>query len=159
MVLIADHYLEHGLSPADAAWPNMPYPYNTDIHSGRYDGDMMAGKGYLMPDKAGSFAAELMTLYKIKGDAKYLDAAIRIADTLAAKATPGNDNESPWPFRVHAITGELPPAKVTGAYTANWVGTLRLFDDLIAMKRGNVAAYEKTRDLTVWWLKHYAMRL
>jgi hypothetical protein len=159
MVLIADYYLDHGLSPADAAWPNLPYPYNTDVHSGRFDGDMMAGKGYLMPDKAGSFGAELMTLYKIKGTPKYLDAAVRIADTLAAKAVPGNDNESPWPFRVDAITGKLPPANVSATYTANWVGTMRLFDDLIAMGRGNVAGYQKTREMAVWWLKHYAMKL
>jgi hypothetical protein len=159
MVLIADYYLDHGLSPADAAWPNLPYPYNTDVHSGSYDGDLIAGKGYLMPDKAGSFGAELVTLYRITDTPKYLNAAACIADTLAAKVVPGNDNESPWPFRVHALTGELPPAGISAAYTANWVGTLRLFDDLIAMGQGNVAGYQKARETAIWWLKHYAMKL
>ena len=29
MKFIADYYLTHSLSPADAVWPNIPYPYNT----------------------------------------------------------------------------------------------------------------------------------
>jgi hypothetical protein len=46
MKYIADYYLSHSLSPADAAWPNIPYPYNTLIYSGIYDGDMVIGSGY-----------------------------------------------------------------------------------------------------------------
>src|SRR5512143_297828 len=43
MRLLADHWIEHGLSGPDALWPNLPFPYNTEVHSGRYDGDMVAG--------------------------------------------------------------------------------------------------------------------
>ena len=95
---IADYYLEHGLSRADAAWPNLPYPYNTTVHSGVYDGDMRAGKGFLQPDKAASFGHELVTLYKMTGERRYLDAAVHIADTLATHVTPGTATTSPWPF-------------------------------------------------------------
>jgi len=45
-----------------------PYPYNTNTQSGVYDGDMRAGKGYLQPDKAGSFGAQLVTAPQITGD-------------------------------------------------------------------------------------------
>jgi hypothetical protein len=62
MVRIADYCLHHGFSSNTGAWPNLPYPYNTDRHSGRIDGDMRAGKGFLQPDKAGSFGIELLTL-------------------------------------------------------------------------------------------------
>ena len=58
MTRIADYWLEHGMSKPTDLWANLPYPYNTDIHSGRYDGDMRAGKNFLQPDKAGSFGAE-----------------------------------------------------------------------------------------------------
>ena len=82
----------------DARWPNVPFPYNADVHSGRYDGDMVAGKGFLQPDKAGAFGAELVSLHKITGEARYLAAAVGIADTLALHARPGDADRSPWPF-------------------------------------------------------------
>src|SRR5665647_838278 len=89
MKFIADYYLTHALSPADAVWPYIPYPYNTLIYSGLYDGDMVIGKYFTQPDKAGSFGFELVKLYKMTNtitypnitDKRYLDAAIKIANT------------------------------------------------------------------------------
>jgi hypothetical protein len=72
MIYLADNYLERSLSDSTDAWPFLPYPYNTAIHSGKYDGDMRNGKGFLQPDKAGNFGYELLNLYKITGDKKYL---------------------------------------------------------------------------------------
>ena len=118
---------------------------------------MMAGKGYLQPDKAGSFGAELITLYKITGNTRYLDAATKIADTLAAKVVPGDADHSPWPFRVHAQTGEL-PSKAFGTYTSNWTPTLRLFEDLIALKQGEADKYRKAHEMAIMWLKKYPMK-
>src|SRR5215216_1234146 len=97
MVYIADYYIEHALSKPTDAWPDVPYPYNTDLHSGIYDGDMRAGKKFFQPDKAASFASELVVLYKITGTRRYLDVAIGIANTLADKITPGDAEHSPWP--------------------------------------------------------------
>ncbi len=154
---MADYWLAHGMSAPDAAWPNLPYPYNTDIHSGRYDGDMKAGKGVLQPDKAGSFGAELLTLHKLTGDRKYLDAAIRIADTLAAKVAAGDGEHSPWPFRVNATTGELPTG-VAAAYTSNWTGALRLFEGLIARKAPHAGRYAEVRQGVIAWLKAYPLK-
>src|ERR1017187_1454240 len=84
MTYMADYWLAHGFSAKNDLWGSLPYPYNTVLHSGVYDGDMRAGKGFLQPDKAGSFGAELVGLYKMTGNRKYLDAALGIAGTLAA---------------------------------------------------------------------------
>ena len=68
---------------------------------------MRNGKGILQPDKAGSFGYELINLYKITGNEKYLKAAIRIGRTLASKVIKGDSIKSPLPFRVNARTGEI----------------------------------------------------
>jgi hypothetical protein len=163
MTLIADYWLDHGLSLKNALWPNLPYPYNTVLHSGVYDGDMRAGKGFLQPDKAASFGAELVVLYQMTGNKKYLDAAAGIADTLAAKAKPGDGDNSPWPYRVHAQTGEVHKVvkggkTFTASYTSNYTGALLLFEGLIALKQPNAAKYAQVRDTVSAWLKNYPMK-
>lgn len=173
MKYMADYYLGHGLSLPQDAWSNLPYPYNTNLHSGIYDGDMILGKGYLQPDKAGSFGYELVHLYKKTGDSKYLDAAIKIANTLAAKVAPGDEFHSPWPFKVNAKTGEVgklinkpninkpEPGKAAfeaeqpSIYATNWTGTLRLFTELKALGKGDAAAYGKAYTIALDWLKNY----
>ncbi|HEX8279314.1 MAG TPA: hypothetical protein VF540_11490, partial [Segetibacter sp.] len=107
MKFIADYYLTHSLSPANATWPNIPFPYNTMIYSGVYDGDMVIGKDYTQPDKAGSFGYELVKFYKISGNENYLHHAIFIANTLARFTQKGNELESPLPFKVNAYTGAV----------------------------------------------------
>ncbi len=153
MIYIADYYLAHGLSAQDSAWPNLPYPYNTDLHSGVFDGDMRAGKGFLQPDKAGSFGYELVVLYQITGNPQYAKAAIAIANTLADKVAPGDSRTSPWPYRVHAGTG-----KVSRPYTTNWTGTIRLFDELIRLNLGKVSRYDAARELVSAWLRNHPMK-
>ncbi len=156
MTYIADFYLDHGLSSSTSLWPNLPYPSNQDginpVTPTFYNGDLIAGVGVTQPDKAGAFGAELVTLYKITGTQKYLDAAVAIANTLASKTTVGNATVSPLPYRVNATTGV-----VLDAYTSNWTGTLRLFDGLIALNQGNVSSYSNARTLISNWLKTYPM--
>jgi hypothetical protein len=158
MRLLADYWIDHGFTPGDAAWAGVPFPYNTEVHSGRYDGDMVAGKGYLQPDKAGSFGAELLVLHEITGEPRYLEVAVGIADTLARHVRPGDREHSPWPFRVHYRTGAVFESdKGTFAYTTNWTGALRLFGGLIAMGEGRTADYERARKLVAEWLKAYPL--
>ncbi len=165
MRLIADYWLDHGMAPEGLLWGGLPYPYNTDVHSGTYDGDMRAGRGVLQPDKAASFGAELVMLYKATGERRYLERAIRIADRLVANVKPGDESHSPWPFRVNAATGAVPEERndhdhliYRDTYTTNWTGALRLFGDLAALREGRVKAYLRTSELVSAWLKAYPMR-
>jgi hypothetical protein len=146
MITMANYWLDHGMSRPDILWANLPYPYNTETYSGQYDGDMRAGKGYLQPDKAGSFGVELVMLYKCTGNRRYLDAAIKIADTLADRATPGDAVHSPWPFRVNAVSGKVSEqiapdprdgTRYVAEYTSNWTPTLTLFDELDVLHEGH----------------------
>lgn len=163
MILMADYWLDHGLSGPNGPWANLPFPYNLDVHSGIYDGDMVAGKGYVQPDKAASFGAELVVLYKMTGNKRYLDAAVKIADTLAARIQPGDTDHSPWPYRVHAATGEVHRQQRQGrtyeaVYTTNYTGALRMFTDLAALKQPNAKSYLRARDMLVRWLKTYPLK-
>ena len=167
MKYLADEYLSRSLSEHSCLWPDLPYPYNTKVHSGRYDGDMRNGKGFLQPDKAGNFGYELVTLYKITGDSKYLYAAVKIAKVLAEKTMPGDADTSPLPFRVNSITGK--PGSFfsnTGSgqiesqavYTSNWTGTLMLFKEMVRLDSANTSRYQNSFDLILNWMKKYPLK-
>ena len=167
MRYIADTYLERSLSGPDDKWPYLPYPYNTDIHSGRYDGDMRNGKWITQPDKAGSFGYELVNLYKITGEKRYLDAAIRIAVTLAYHIQRGDSIRSPLPFRVNAKTGETGSLfdnmgsgkKVREAlYTSNWTGTMMMFEVLTILDPGKSEIYKNSFNHIIEWMKIYPLK-
>ena len=175
MKYMADYYLANSLSLPTSEWPDLPYPYNMHVESGIYDGDMILGKGYLQPDKAGSFGYELVHLYKKTGDEKYLEAAEKIANTLAAKVQPGDHGNSPWPFKVNAGSGEtgiLLDQKVwyegmdkdlkksqsknqKSSYTTFWTGSLNLFNELIELRKGDADVYRKSFDIVLNWLRTY----
>ncbi len=175
MKFIADYYLTHSLSPSDAAWPDLPYPYNTLIYSGIYDGDMVIGKGFTQPDKAGSFGLELVKLYMMTTtttypnitDRYYLEAAVKIANTLAKHVIEGDENNSPLPFKVNALTGE--PGQLynnsgdggksqLSTYTTNWSGTMELFLHLIALNKGDTESYMKAFRTILDWMKKYPVK-
>jgi len=163
---LAGYYLTHGLSPANCKWPDIPFPYNTLIYSGIYDGDMRTGRGVAQTDKAGSFGLELVHAYKIKNDPLFLEAAVKIANTLAVHVKTGTLTHSPLPFKVDVFRGtaallELPNGdgkpKDTASYTSNLTPTLQLFFDLIELKQGKVAIYKAAADKILAWLKKYAI--
>ena len=167
MKFIADYYMTHSLSPASSKWPHLPYPYNTMLYSGIYDGDMVIGRDYTQPDKAGSFAWELIKLYKITRNENYLRQAINIANTLAKYTVAGDRDRSPLPFKVNAITGEtgsLKSNRGTGAveakseYTTNWAGTMELFLALTEMKKGQPAQYQVAFNKILAWMKTYPIK-
>lgn len=173
MCFIADYYLTHGFSPSDSKWPDLPFPYNTFIYSGLYDGDMRSGKGVLQPDKAGSFGLELVHLYKMSpgynvGENKlYIEAAIKIASTLAANVKEGNINYSPLPFKVNAFSGKTELLRYhdftgtwidTAGYTTNWAPSMQLFLDLSAMHKGDTLAYRSAFNKLLHWMKSFPMK-
>ncbi len=175
MKFIADYYITHSLSPANAEWPDIPYPYNTLIYSGIYDGDMILGKGFTQPDKAGSFGLELVKLYKMTttvaypnvNDTRYLDAAVKIANTLAKHVRDGDENNSPLPFKVNALTGETGRLKENSgsgedsqlsSYTSNWSGTMELFLSLIELNTGKTESYHKAFNQVLNWMKNFPLK-
>lgn len=162
MRFMADYYLSHGLSPANCAWPGIPFPYNDMIYSGNYDGDMILGKNYTQPDKAGSLGIELVKLYKLVSREQYpnlswknyLDAAVQIANTLVKHVGEGDYDHSPLPFKVNVLTGE------TGlsTYTTNWSGTLELLLVLQQLKTGDTEKYKQAFDTILAWMKKFPMQ-
>jgi hypothetical protein len=171
-LFLADYYLEHGLSPADGKWPDVPFPYNTLIYSGKYDGDMILGPGFLQPDKAGSLGLELARLHKMHSRdssvhstaERYRTAAIKIARTLIAHLEPGDAEHSPLPFKVNALTGEVGQLRnnngdgtVVGAstYTSNWCPTLELLIELQRLDVDRADEYHRAFDLLLAWMKKY----
>lgn len=173
MHFIADYYLTHGLSPSDCKWPDLPYPYNMFVYSGQYDGDMRAGKNVLQPDKAGSFALELVHLFKmsngfnIDNNTLYLEAAIKIANTLVSHIKEGNINYSPLPFKINSITGETVLLRNhdftgtwidTAGYSSNWAPTMQLFLDLISLHAGDTTKYKWGFDKLLDWMKNFPMK-
>jgi hypothetical protein len=175
MKFMAGYYLAHGFSDSSAKWPYLPYPYNTLIYSGVFDGDMVIGKDFTQPDKAGSLGLELIHLYKLTGTKRhaqtpagiYLNAAVNIANTLSDHMIAGDDKKSPLPFKVNAVTGE--PGKLLSNngdgsvaslsdYTTNWSGTMELFLELMKMNKGDVALYQHSFDNLLNWMKKYPLK-
>jgi hypothetical protein len=167
MQYIADTYLDRSLSDPADKWSYVPYPYNTEVHSGKYDGDMRNGKEITQPDKAGSFGYELVNLFKITGKQKYLDAAIKIAETLSEHIIKGDSLRSPLPFRVNAKTGETGSLfdnmgsgkKVKPAlYTSNWTGTMMLLEELAKLDQAKKETNEKFFNSFLEWMKGYPLK-
>jgi hypothetical protein len=175
MKFIADYYLTHALSPANAAWPDIPFPYNTLVYSGTYDGDMVIGKNFTQPDKAGAFGMELVHLYKMTSNERYpnntaqlyLDAAIKIANTLVKNVKEGDENNSPLPFKLNAITGETGVLKDNArsgkdaglsSYTSNWSGTLDLLLQLQQLGAGDTTLYKNAFEKIIRWMKTYPLK-
>lgn len=157
MQFMADYYLAHSLSPEDCLWPDLPFPQNTKIYSGIYDGDMILGPGYTQPDKAGSFGLELLKMYaitrKYPQNQIYLDAAVKIANTLASKVKCGDADNSPWPFKVNVYTGE------TGStYTTNYAPTLEFFQSLCEMGIGDTESYRRVIGIVTAWMNEYPVK-
>jgi hypothetical protein len=168
MKYLADNYLDRSLSDSTDKWPFMPYPYNTVIHSGKYDGDMRNGKGITQPDKAGNFGYELVNLFKITGESKYLESAKKIAHTLMMHIQPGDSLRSPLPFRVNAKTGEtgflfsntMSGKKVESAlFTSNWTCTMMLFEELRKLDKVNAKDYDNYFSVILKWMKEYPLVL
>lgn len=175
MEFMAEYYFSHGFSRPTDAWADIPYPYNTLTYGGVYDGDMILGKNFTQPDKAGSFGLELLNLYQMTAggnyprttDRLYLETAIKIANTLAIHVQPGDATHSPLPFKVNAVTGEVGLLKENGvngknnqtsSYATNWGGTLELFLQLIQLQKGNTRLYQAAFDKILSWMKKYPIQ-
>ena len=156
-----DYELDHGTTQSDWDWPGVPYASAGagDVdYSGADDawcdycgrGD---GIGVIEPDKVGELGYAYLEFYEATGTARYRDAAIACAQALAKHVRAGDDEHSPWPFRVYAQTN-VPREE----YSANVVGSITLFDELVRLGLGDVAAYARARKLAFDWLMRVPMQ-
>lgn len=156
---LAVHQLDNGMTPSDWVWSSVPYA-SGDAGSLTYRGAAYgdeSGRGdgtfYLEPDKVGELGYGWLQLYRFSGNVRYRDAAIHAADVLASKVRTGDSTQSPWPFRVHAQTGQI-----RENYCAQVVGAIALFDELIRLTLGNTADYRTARQ-SVWnWTMAFPMQ-
>jgi len=103
-----DYQLMHGTTSSDWEWPEVPFATSCD-------GDRDYGHcvqdmprefyGGIETDKVGELGTGYALFYKLTGDHKYLEAAIKCANALAQHVRPGDADHTPWAFRVDARTG------------------------------------------------------
>jgi hypothetical protein len=152
-----DYELENGLTPEGYAWAQVPYP-SANPGSRRYTGWSQHGEDFVEPHVVGEDGYGYLRLYEMTGNTKYLRAAIRCADALAKNFKSGDEHNSPWPYRCFARDGRLDGGKGMFPYSANVVEPIMLFDELIRLDQGDIAAYKKVREAAWAWLMKYPMQ-
>ena len=150
-----DYELQNGTTPRDYVWSGVPYA-SADPGSATYRGWSRHALDFIEPPIVGEDGYGYLHLYEITGEARYLQAAIRCADALVKNIRKGDATHSPWPVRVYARTGKV-GKKAMGEYSANVIEPIELFDELIRLKLGDVAAYQRARDQAWQWLFRYPM--
>ncbi len=150
-----DYELEHGLTPKDYAWPEVPYA-SANPGAERYSGWSQLGEDYLEPHVVGEDGYGYLRLYEMTGDTKYLRAAIRCAQALVKNYADGDDKKSPWPVRCYARDGRAPGGPM-GPYSANVIEPIMLFDELIRLRQGDVASYKRVRASAWEWFQKYPL--
>jgi len=151
-----DYELENGITPANYVWGGVPRA-SADPGARRYTGWDRHGIDYVEPPVVGEDGYGYLRLYEITGKTRYLQAAIRCADTLAKNYTKGNAQRSPWPYRCYARDGKV-EGKELGPYSADVIETIELFDELIRLNFGDVEAYRTVRNEAWQWLEQYPMK-
>jgi hypothetical protein len=152
-----DYQLAHGTTPSDWEWPDVPFATSCGNapEYGRCIQDMPHEfYGGIETDKVGELGTGYALFYKLTGDRKYLDAAIRCAQALARHVRPGDAEHTPWPFRVDARTGATLALE---EYGGNVAGSLRLFDELIQINAGDTAAFRNAREMALKWMLDYPL--
>jgi len=165
-----DYQINHGTTPSHFKWPGVPYassdPFETEYQGATlWETDGFRGDGLhgIEPDKVGELGYAYVRFFEITGEKKYLDAAIRCADALAANIyNPvtadnlllGTDiSRSPWPFRINARTGAI-----ISPYSSDVLEPVKLLDELLRIKelaglnKAQDSAYQNARDVAWNWL-------
>jgi hypothetical protein len=152
-----DYQLAHGTTPADWAWPGVPFATSCigDKEYGHCLQDVPREfYGGIEPDKIGELGLGYVQFYEFTGEKKYLEAGLRCADQLAKHMRPGDENHTPWAFRIDAHTGEVIDGEEFGGMI---IAPVRLFDELIKLGAGDVAVYKKARDTAWQWITAYPL--
>lgn len=152
---LIDYSLKYGISPSNFAWSDFPYT-TTNAGDTVFRGFTKHPKLVLheiQVDHAAEIGLTYFRMYLYSSDEKYLIAAVKIADVLAANAKDGNASESVLPYRVVMENG-----RITAPYGANWTGCYMLFNNLIRFGHGNVQAYSVAREKIRQFLLNYPMK-
>lgn len=131
-------------------WPRVPY---ASSNAGATDYRGADGFLYAQRPNVGELGFGYLRLYKMTGNAAYRQAEVRCADALAQNVREGDVEHSPWPFRVNEETGV-----VREEYSANVIGPIKLFSELIRLEVADVPAYERARSLAWNWMMKYPMQ-
>ena len=152
---MVDHSLDYGTTPANFAVPKFPYT-TTNVGDTVYQGFTTAGRFVLHEvhfDHGGDMGLTYFRMWQFYGEQKYFDAAVAVADALVANVRTGDRENSVWPYRINAQTGQI-----TSQYAANWIGCHALLDELVKGSHGTparIAAYTDARDKArAWTLAH-----
>ncbi len=151
----ADYELEHGLTPEGYAWSQVPYA-SANPGAESYSGWSKLGEDYIEPPIVGEDGYAYLRLYEMTGNTKYLREAIRCADALVKNWAPGDADHSPWPVRSYAKDNKASGGGM-GPYSANVIEPIMLFDELIRLRQGNVADYQRVRSAVWEWFKKYPL--
>jgi hypothetical protein len=153
-----DHQLAHGTTPSDWDWPKVPFATNCK-NDPNYGGcvqdtakDFHAG---IETDKLGELGIGYVLFYELTGERKYLEAGIACADALAKHIRAGDEDHTPWPFRVNAQNGDVLNGEEYGGMI---VAPVRLFSELVRLNLGNSAKYRQARDMAWDWILKYPIR-
>src|ERR1019366_7319951 len=153
-----DHQLAHGTTPADWDWPGVPFATN-DKNNPDYGRNIRGMPrdfyGGFETDKVGELGIGYCLFYELTGEQKYLTAAIRCADALAAHVRVGDETHTPWPFRVNARDGSVINGEEFGGMI---VAPVRLFSELIRLREGQFEKYTRARKLAWDWILKFPMR-
>lgn len=150
---LLDHQLLRGTTPTTYIWAGVPWSTGKASSAVYGNDDRVEGIDILEPDKIGELGYHgYLRFWQLTGDTRYRDAALACANVLAANIRTGSATQSPWPFRVNARTGAI-----VEDYTAHVIAPIRLFDELIRLNLGNVAAYQSARQQAWNWLMTYPM--
>jgi hypothetical protein len=150
-----DYELEHGLTPGNYAWADVPYA-SADPGARDYRGWSSHGSDYIEPHVVGEDGYAYLRLYEMTGNTKYLQAAIRCASALVKNYKKGDETHSPWPVRCYARDGRT-EGRPMGPYSANVIEPIMLFDELIRLQQGNLADYARTRRNAWLWFQTYPL--
>ncbi len=147
--LQGDYIITQALTPDSGKYPLFPHStgWRDRFPQPPGSGSQRDHPYDIEPDKGGIAGYALTLLYSKTHDARYRDAALHIARTLAANMRPGDATHSPWPFRADWRTGEA-----RGEISGNMSYNLRLFDELASLGYSEFAAPR----LALWtWIRDF----
>ena len=136
-------------TPENNDWPGVPYA-SAQPGTGIYYGARADGEYATEPDKVAQAGRAYVDLYEVTGEKKSLEMGSHCAAVLASKVRLGDEDHSPWPFRVDVRSG-VPIEE----YTAHMIPAIRLFDEL---SRLGVANYRPLRDQVWNWIEKYPLK-